>query len=45
MPDPMYRQIAAELRNNIEEGDFDTGQPLPTERERAPSSAGSTSRS
>jgi GntR family transcriptional regulator len=33
MPDPMYRQIADELRDKIEEGDFDPDQPLPTEKE------------
>ena len=33
MPDPMYRQIADELRDKIEEGDFDSDQPLPTEKE------------
>jgi GntR family transcriptional regulator len=33
MPDPMYRQIAGQLRDKIEEGDFDSGQPLPTEKE------------
>jgi GntR family transcriptional regulator len=29
----MYRQIADELRDKIEEGDFEPDQPLPTEKE------------
>jgi GntR family transcriptional regulator len=33
MPDPMYRQIADELRDKIGEGAFDPDQPLPTEKE------------
>jgi GntR family transcriptional regulator len=33
MPDPMYRQIADDLRDQIEEGDFEPDQPLPTEKE------------
>jgi GntR family transcriptional regulator len=33
MPDPMYRQIAEELREKIELGDFDPDQPLPTENQ------------
>jgi GntR family transcriptional regulator len=33
MPDPMYRQIAERLRDQIDEGDFDPDQPLPTEKE------------
>jgi GntR family transcriptional regulator len=33
MPDPMYRQIAEQLRDQIEEGDFDPDQPLPAESE------------
>jgi GntR family transcriptional regulator len=33
MPDLMYRQIADQLRDRIEEGDFDSDQPLPTENE------------
>ena len=33
MPDPMYRQIADLLRDQIEEGEFDPDQPLPTEKE------------
>jgi GntR family transcriptional regulator len=31
MPDPMYRQIAEQLRDEIESGQFDLEQPLPTE--------------
>lgn len=33
MPDPMYRQIAEELRDKIEEGVFDPDQPLPAEKD------------
>jgi GntR family transcriptional regulator len=33
VPDPMYRQLAKELRDKIEEGDFHPDQPLPTENE------------
>jgi GntR family transcriptional regulator len=33
MPDPMYRQIADQLRDKIEEGDFGPDGPLPTEKE------------
>ena len=33
MPDPMYRQIADLLRDQIEEGEFDPDKPLPTEKE------------
>jgi GntR family transcriptional regulator len=31
MPDPMYRQIAEEMRDQIESGRFDSLKPLPTE--------------
>jgi GntR family transcriptional regulator len=33
MPDPMYRQIADLLCDQIEEGEFDPDKPLPTEKE------------
>jgi GntR family transcriptional regulator len=33
MPEPMYRRIADLLRDQIEEGEFDSDQPLPTEKE------------
>ena len=31
MPDPMYRQIAEQLRDQIEEGQFNPDEPLPAE--------------
>src|ERR1700690_3870721 len=31
MPDPMYRQIAEQLRDEIESGRYDPENPLPTE--------------
>lgn len=33
MSDPMYRRIADLLRDQIEDGEFDSDQPLPTEKE------------
>lgn len=33
MPDPMYRQIAEDLRRKIESGDLSNGSQLPTEME------------